>query len=479
MVWALLLFAAQIAVFWLLKKKFPRVSLNFYLAFILLFGLFSTYSWAHMILSETIVTYLLIPAYALIFLKSIHNYRLTIADIVIVSLTTALALLTSFTFVFVVAILWMYILYYFLKEPRSIRQLLQICIIIIAPYLLFTGYLLLSGSLQEFYEQAIVYNRDYYIYNFPKVAGEVSKSPARYALSIFYNNSVQFHSLLVQAGNFNFSYPVTITFLLGNVGLIGFLLIQKKYSLAAILYGFIVFLNARSEPLNAAETDFHSTVYFAISLFNLVFLLKELYFRLGKNEPGNIKLLYQFALIFIGIYSFFTGLFITRSFTEKAYDKFMGNAPGIYDRPVAAPIINELVSRDEYFWIGPFELQELLYINGKQPSKYNWFLPASSRSPLITSEIAHDLEKNRPKVIVFKEYYAIFGVTPEEFNGTIVKILRENYFRISDLNREGEKYIITVNNLHNFDIADNFYFDRNRQDEIIKLLLEKQIIKEK
>ena len=173
---------------------------------------------------------------------------------------------------------------------------------------------------------------------------------------------------------------------------------------------------------------------------------------------------------------FFLIIFFGRTYIEKVYARFMGQAPGIYDAPVAAPVINKIVFPDEYVWIGPFELQELLYINGKQPSKYHWFLPANARSEKIKSEITRDLHNNRPKLIVFKEDYSTFGVTPEQFNSTIVDILRADYFRISDLKAEGEKLEVLVKGLHNFDIEQNFYFINDRKQEIIETLVKEGII---
>lgn len=475
-VWAIVLFIWALLGFLAIKKRLGSRYLMMYAAFLFFWTISATYFWAQMLLSETVVAYMLMPAYAIVVIKALRHGRLTLFDMVLISVTSAVALLTSFTYLFAVACLFAFSLYYFFIRDRSISRLAVALGILLAPYVLFGLYLALTGSMREFYYDSFVYNREYYIYNFPTVSGQVNKNPVRYAISIFYNTSMQFQSLLTQVNSFNFTYPVNITLLVGNAVLLIYLLSKRKYTLAAFLYFFLVYLNARAEPLTSKETDFHSTVYAAVSIFNGVFVLWQLIQDIRIEKDGFNQYLYKILFVGCGLYALFGGLFMIRSFTEKGYTKFMGQAPAIYDEPVAAPIINKLVSKDEYFWIGPFEFQELLYINGKVASKYHWFLPASSRSEKITTELQQDLRSNRPKVIVFKEDYGTFGMTGPEFNGAIVSILRNDYIQLGDFGDETISYRPAITNLHNFDIQTNFYFDKNRKEEILTQLLSEGII---
>ncbi|RJR30228.1 hypothetical protein C4564_00570 [Candidatus Microgenomates bacterium] len=475
-VWAVVLFIWSLLGFLMIQKRIGSKYLCFYATFLFIWTISATYFWAQMLLSETVVTYMLVPVYGLILIKALKQHRVTLLDITLVSITSAIALLTSMTFFFAVVCLLAFLLYYFFAKDRKISRLLTAIGILAVPYILFGFYLLITGSVSEFYYGSVTYNREYYIYNFPTVSGQVNKNPARYALSIFYNTSMQFQSLLTQVNSFNFSYPVNITLLVGNVALLIYLLSKKKYALAVFVYFFLIYLNARAEPLTSKETDFHSTVYGAVSIFNIVFVLWQLIQDIRAEKDGFHQFLYKLLFAGCGLYAFFGGLYMVRSFTEKGYTKLMGQAPAIYDEPVAAPIINKLVSKDEYFWIGPFEFQELLYVNGKVASKYHWFLPASSRSEKITSELRQDLLTNKPKIVVFKEDYGTFGMTGPEFNGAIVSILREHYIQLGDFADELVTYRPVRRDLHNFDIQTNFYFDKNRKQEILDQLLSEQLI---
>jgi len=149
-----------------------------------------------------------------------------------------------------------------------------------------------------------------------------------------------------------------------------------------------------------------------------------------------------------------------------------------FRRAQTAQTLNKLVSESEYYWIGPFELQELLYINGKVASRYFWYLPASSRDEKIRTELISDFEKNKPKVIVYKKWWANFGVQPEDFNGIIVNYLDKNYFQISDLKKEGLNIHVKVGKELNFDFENEYFFDKSRKDEIVREMLDKGLIEE-
>jgi hypothetical protein len=210
----------------------------------------------------------------------------------------------------------------------------------------------------------------------------------------------------------------------------------------------------------------------ALAVFLLYHLRRELSSRLTFYK----RTVYSSLLLLVGIYWVFNSFYLFQQFIDKAYGKFMGRDPLIYDYTQVAPTLNKIVSEDDYYWIGPFELQELLTIKGRIASKYFWFLPASSRDPKITGELLSDLTQHKPKVVVFKKWWANFGVQPEDFNGVIVKFLNENYFQIADLRREGMKIKITAPYELNFDFEKEYFFDKARKIEIINQLIQEKLI---
>ncbi|EKD89829.1 MAG: hypothetical protein ACD_32C00132G0001, partial [uncultured bacterium] len=203
-VWAIALFTTSVMSYVYLTKIFSKDKLKFFLLYLLILGVSSTYYWGQMMLSETIVAYVLIPSYALVVLKAINGKAVNLRDVAFISVMSAIALYTSLTFIFAIILLWIFSLYLFVKNKKIFsRPALKALTIIVLPYVLLALYLISTGSLSEYIFQSIRYNRDYYVYNFPVVAGQVSKHPARYAISIFYNTSDQFKALLLQGKDFN------------------------------------------------------------------------------------------------------------------------------------------------------------------------------------------------------------------------------------------------------------------------------------
>ena len=87
----------------------------------------------------------------------------------------------------------------------------------------------------------------------------------------------------------------------------------------------------------------------------------------------------------------------------------MGTAPAIYDRPVITPVLEEVTDRDDYTWAGPFEFEELFYLDREVPSNFIILLPEFAKSPRIQEKMMSDFESNPPKVMYFDKQYSIRG----------------------------------------------------------------------
>lgn len=463
----------------ILKRQLKTQKITEFLYYLILLGLSATYFWGHMLLADSLSGYLLIPAYVLIFLKSVKQQKLTFIDIGIVSILTSLTFFTSITYSYVVLIMNLFVLFiYLLQHKKNLihADTLKVFLIFLIPYLIFLMYFLVTGSLKQYIQQGILYNKNIYIYNYPRPEGSTSLNPLRYAIVIFHQFYGNYRGLLEQVKDFNFAYPFNITLAVINISLLAFLLIQKNYSLFLFVLGLLIFSNPRSNPLNSKETDFQSSVYIMLSLFNLPLILLALKNELNKVLPFAKKLIFSLLFIISTIYTFFFVLYIFNAFFEKTYQKYMGMAPLIYDRPQVAPLINKLITKDDYFWIGPHEFEELLYLNGKWPSKYHWFLGAHSKIPSIRKEFMDDIQKNKPKVIVYKRDFSEFGQNPDSLNALLVGFLDSDYFQIGSISSISAEYTLKAANPLNFRLAEELYFDKNRKEEIVKQLLDNGVI---
>ncbi len=477
-IFSFILFIWFVVSFFIIKNRLKDQNPIYFILYGVLIALGSTYWWGQMLLSETIVGHLLVPVMLIMIGKDLMQIRFDIKDIWIISLLTFLSLFTSLTYIYFIPFVLLITFYFYLRDnkPFTPKNIITPLIIFTFPYLIFFIYLILTGSLFEFYFASIYYNVNYYIYNFPKVAGIHSHHPVRYAISIARNSIDGISALLTQIPSFNLSYPMNISLALGNLIAIIYFLLKRRFGLTLLLTSMMIYTNARSEPLNIHETDFHATVYIMLTIATTMYIFSKIKNDLDKKYPFSFKSIFAFLFILGGVYWLFAAMFWGNSFMNKAYDKLMGNAPLIYDRPQTGRILNTLLTKDDYYWIGPFELQELLFINGQQASKYFWFLPANSRDEKIKREIIADFDKTKPKVILFKDWWSNFGVTPEQFNTTIVTYLDKNYFQLEDLKNEGLEFTVNMPRERDFDFENELYFRKDQKEKIVAELFSKNLI---
>ena len=475
---ALEIWMAILMTYLLFRSSFGEVKSRFYLLYAAIMLVGSTYWWGQMFLSETLISYLLIPIYGLVLLKIFHKKGWRLKELVLVSVLSFLSFSVSLTYIYIFAIIYPLILglyIYGLKKKLDFRRISLAILILGLPYAVFGIYLLVTNSYTEFYFQQYYYNFHYYIYNFPDVGGVRSTNPIRYAVSTAYQTINGFYGLLIQVKDLNFEYPFNVSLALANLLALVYLVIKRKFLLAGFVFSVIVFANTRSEPLNIKETDFHATVYIALSFFNLAWASFESVKDLNKKRLNYFStIILTVLMVVVWLYSSFAFLLLTDKFNEKVYGKFMGQTPLIYDRPTVAPILNKIATKDDYVWVGPFAFHELLYINGENPSKYHWFLPQSEAFERFKNGLISDLNLKRPKVIVFEKGYTAFGKRAEEWNYPIVDFLNYNYFGFEQLSSLG--YVSKAAKSEHFDFTQTYYFDNNRREEIINDLIKNGLI---
>lgn len=474
--WESVLFGLLVTSYVLLKRRLPKRDMSFYLLLLFVLGLSATYFWGHMLLADTLAGYLLLPSFALLFLKDYYREKFETRDLAIVGGFAFLSWFTSMTYIFIVAAISVYALILFVASPLKVpffRRLTTGIALLAAPYVVFVLYLLLSGSIADYYWANVVYNADFYIYNYPREPGHAI-NPIRYAAVIvdaFINN---YMPALWGVTGFPLNDPVQVTLAFSNFAALVLIIIRGRWILLIPFLSVLVFSNARSNPQKIQETDYQAFVYIITSMFNGLFALWESRKILNKDKISYVtRVLLTGLYAVLLVYWIATPVYFGMKMEQKFFPKYMGTAPLIYSRPQVAQYVNAIVPEDEYAYIGPFEFEELLYLNAKQPSAYHWFLDHAARSK-IKDELLADLEKNRPMVIVFQRNYSPWGGDPKSYNYWMQEFLDKNYFRIFTLNRElsDVQYAWKLSNTKSFDIDGTFNFDKNRRDEILQKLLD-------
>lgn len=479
-IYAALLFAYLTWSYLFLQKRLEKIDISFYIFVLLFFGMAATYFWGHMLLADNLAALFLLPVVSLLFLKSFYDKRLELTDIVAISVLSSLAILSAMTYSYLVAAIYVYTIFRYIKD-NNMRifslEIVKIGAILLAPYFIFFCYLLLTGSLRDYFYQNMVFNQRFYIYNYPRPDG-APINPIRYAIIIAYDFFTNFSIVLNGTLGFNVNYPFNLALAVTATSLIIYLLLRGKYMLALAMVVFFVYANARTNPLTSSERDYQSSAYILFSFFAMGFLLRHLYVDLGRDIPLNKKVLFSLLLLLVGFYTFFNTTFLLRKYTEKVYGKYMGTMPLIYDRPQIAPIFNAVLDKNDTMWIGPFEFGELFYTNANVPSNYIILLPEFAKSPKIQEEMMRDFENNKPKIMYFDKRYSIRGYQPEKYAQFFLDFLSENYITLYDYRKGKTKYISVDPVSEKVDLETRLFIRKDSIDEVLKKLIEKGYIKE-
>ncbi len=471
--WEVVLFTLLVSSYVLIKKRLPGRNLSFYVVLLFVIGLSGTYFWGHMLLADTLAGYFILPAFALLFLKDHYREKFEVADLVIVGGFAFLSWFTSMTYIFIVAAISLYALYLFVstasKKPMWRNILIGVGLLAV-PYAVFGLYLLVTGSLKDYYWANIIYNTNYYIYNYPHDPG-TPINPIRYAAVIFDTFINNYILAVWGAKEFPLGSPVQTTIAFSSAAAIAIVILRKRWLFLFPLLITLVFSNARSNPQSIRETDYQAFVYIITSMFNGLFAVWAAKEMLDEDRTAlSQKIVLILLYVPLLLYWIATPLFFAMKMEQKFFPKYMGTAPLIYDRPQIAQYVNAIVTPDDYIYIGPFEFEELFYLNTrKQPSKYHWFLDHAAKSK-IKDELVADLIKNMPRVIVFQRDFAPWGGDPKTYNWWMTEFLDKNYFRLFTLDGD-TKYRWKLAKTQNFDIDGTFNFDKRYQKEIIEKLL--------
>lgn len=482
--YAFFLLVTLLVTYFFLKKSLGKNLVGFFPFFVALLGIAGTYYWTHMLLADNIAALCFLPLYIVILTKALFRKTVTLFDVGSVSAVSAIGLYSSLTYTYLFLIINLSILYLYFKDRPLRRPVFRKTnmypfLLLALPHALFVVYLVATRGFSDYLYQNVTFNAKYYIYNYPRPFESAFINPVRYGVLIANQFFINFYTLLIGVKTFDFVFPLNMTLALGNTGLFLYLLFQREYKLATFVLLVLVFTSVRSNPLNSQETDYQSAVYNFIAFFNIFFLLAELYKSINGNIQPAKKVVFGGLLLLVGVYSFFALFHLVLKFNHKTVGKYMGTAPLIYDRPRLAPVVNTLVGRHEYAWIGPFEFEELFYMNAKIPSRYHILVYGVGRSDRIRQEMISDFTKNKPIVIMFDREFSYLGRRTKTYSPHFLDLLNEHYVTLLQYREEKTVYrsVIPIHIGEKLDLEGKMYIRKDKVKEVLKKLLEANYVK--
>ncbi|RJQ37738.1 hypothetical protein C4559_03315 [Candidatus Microgenomates bacterium] len=464
-----------------IKKRIRSINPSFFFFYILILVLSSTYYWFHMFLADPLSGFFFIPAYALVFLKIYKKEALGKMDLILISIFSSLSVINSATYSYAVFILIVFTFFYYLFfldfkilfNKLLFKNILVFVVIFAVPYLFFVLFLLITQSFGDYYFQALIYNRNYYIYNYPKPVGSSSFNPIRYAIIIINEFVNSYQVLLSGVKNVDFINPLNVTFALSNLVLWIFLIIKKRYFLFLFSILLIIFVNVRSQPIKTRASDYQASVYLMLSFLNSSFLLFFL-----KDELNNIKnyifrILLTILFVLVIIFWFFSTVSFFGELWRISFLRYMGKMPLIYDRPQVANMVNDIVPKKDYCWVGPFDFEEIFYLDCKLPSRFHIIRRFFIEIPSFKNEMMDSYSRNMPDVVVYRRQVFGQGAKPEDKFFT--DFLDKNYILFKDY-KDGNKYIFKSGNPKDYNLPYDLNLEKTKAKSLIKKLYEKGYI---
>lgn len=388
-----------------------------------------------------------------IFLEIIANPKMNYntKDKILISFATIISFGSSLIAVYPLAIFYIYYIIHrlilYVNEKQNIKKNfiedLKFMIIVLLPFLLIALYFLLTNTMDDFIENAIKFNTDYYsIFN--------GKSTP---VSLIINQFTKIPTwglIRIKLGTIYLPlYAIKTTDVFVGVNVIVFIIwsilaVYKKRENAILLILFAFFCYMRD--------GFHASTFFILCNYfvaeNIVLCFTKL-----KDKNAKPKIKTVIAIVIIFVYTLiYIGLLLIDNYKMIQNKEYVSDYGKDYKE-----IILSVTNDEDKIWAAPL-YAELYFVTQREPANENiFYLPWQSIKPGVNEKLIEDLESNKTKVIIYDSEREAFGIKASLYSEALEKYLNENYFVIDGLS--------TV------------FFRNENKEEIINKLLEKEIIR--
>ena len=447
-------------------QKRNRELYNYFLGFFLLYPFVTVYYWTHLFIADGIAFLFFSAIFWMLFAES-YETKHTLRTFILLSLCNVVFIFTSLSYIYIALLFYAWIFILFLRLKPKIKDYLIMIGVNATPFIVYGLYLLITNSWREFYISNVVYNTTLYI-RVPNYTPGRYFNPFKFALTVIYNFYDTYIQLLVRIKEFNLYFPVDLVLALSTFLLLVFLI--KERPIIGIVYFFILSFSApRSNLMKIGETDYQSGLFIAIGTISFFLLLWRYKYIKFSFEP--LEIIRKFLVAMVVLYGIFAALFLVQNTYNKYYLRNTQKMPSINDNPPSALFLNEIVQKDEYYWIGPYEPNEEFFVKAKLPGKFPTLLPQFRESEYFSGEFIKQFEAHNPKLIVYKHEASIFNTPAIEFGKFFMDWMDGKYISIENI-----KGITVLKSPETFTMRSDVYLLKSEKEDLLKRLVEKGYI---
>ena len=463
-IWAAVIFASFVKLGLYIRQR-NRELFPYYLLFTFFYPLVAVYFWLHLFLSDSLVFWL----FSLLFwvLITEHLQKETNQKTLLLAIFLNFCFFfSSMTYVFVVGVIYLWILYLLLRNKKwDWHKLAKYLLIIASPYVVYVVYLFISGSLKDFYMSNFYYNTKLYI-DIPNYTRGPMFNPFKFLLTIIFNFYQGYLPLLTKIKFLDLYLPIVITLGLGSFLFLFFLFFKDKL---LFIIGFIILsLSApRSNVYNLDERNYQASLFVAFALIAVC-----LVFYLANDAKIKDKLSEQFSragITLLYLLTLFSAMFLSNYSFERFYLRYTQKMPGIYDQSFTTMFLDEILVAGDTYWVGPYEPHETFFMNKtKSIGKYPSLLPQFREDDYFKNSFLDGFKKELPTVIIYKEQASIFNTPSLEFGKFFLEWVREHYVRVDALTDYK-----AVRSPTSFDIKSDLFIEKSKVSLIQERLIER------
>gem|GEM_PF-1020847 len=466
--WALFAFAGLFLVGRYLKKTKPDLY-PYYLGYFAVHPLITVYYWTHLFLADSLA-FLFFSMLFWVLVAETYKKNTSQKVIYILLMLNFAFLFSSMTYVFIAMIFYLWIGWLQVRRGWDWKAIFRFKTIAAAPYLIYGIYLLVTNSLRDFYISNVVYNTTLYI-SIPNYTKGHFFNPLKFTLTVFYNFFQTYIPLLVRIKEFNLFFPVDLVLALGSFLLLIFFFFENKI-LFALFFLVLSFSAPRSNLMKIGETDYQVGLFIALG-FSAAFMVLWRYKHIVFKEE-YLDYFKKAATTLLVFFMIFAALFLAKNTYDKYYMRYTQRMPGIYDVAYTAWFIDDVLNKGEYYWVGPYEPNELFFVKkALLPGKYISLLPQFREDSYFSGSFLAQFETHPPELIIYKHEASIFMTPALEFGKFFTDWMADKYTSIEHI----KGGIELIKSPSTFNMRTDLYLRNSSQSELLRRLREKGYIK--
>ena len=442
-----------------IKKKNKDLYLYF-LGFFFVYPMAGLYYWFHLYLADSLAILFFSAAFWILITQTFSKTKENLKPFLASSFFVFLMCFSSLTFIYLGAALYLWHVY--LIGYKKIKQQLIFVSWSIAPYLIYFLYLLATNSFKDFYFANFTYNTQLYI-SIPNYTRGSNFNPPKFAATLIFNFLQGYMPLLSKIKHLDLYLPTGV--LAGMSSFVLFFLLFAKNWILGVIYFFILSFSApRSGLKTFDETDYQSGLFLVLGIassFVVLYILRNL-----TKENNLYEDLKRVSRFLIAVFLIFTTVFLMSNFYGKFFLRYTQQMPSIYDSSQTKDLISYLIDDNDYFWIGPYEPNEIFYSSkGKIPGKYPTLLPQFRENESLKTGFLKQFKDNTPKIIIYKNTASIFNTPSLEFGKFFIDWMSDKYTQLEDV-----KGFELLKNPSFFDLKSDLYLLNSDKQNLLQKL---------